>query len=199
MATRIPADILEWAKKEYLEGPSSELYLNIGFYLGWFAAAETSVTAALANVLGYRNWDRFELVVRGMDPRVKCERLRHACDIHKKMGTNLDGCLEHFERKCIPLRNIVAHSWPLFIPEERRAKFLGFGRMATPDADMPANRIAHMDDIFSQAMWLNLFAGTLIDSLTDEPDTSILEITSTNPYLLSVIRQKASSQGSTRH
>ena len=69
----------EKLRSEIFGGPDRDLYLHIGYFMSWFSAVELKITFFLALVLDDRQLEDFELLVKGMDARVKCERLRKAC------------------------------------------------------------------------------------------------------------------------
>jgi hypothetical protein len=59
-------------------GPDRDMFLHVGYFLCWFAHVELNLTFLLARAINHRQLDDFELLVKGMDARVKCERLRKA-------------------------------------------------------------------------------------------------------------------------
>lgn len=52
----------------------------------WFGVVEIIITRVLADVLEFDDFEMFDLLTRGIDARVKCERLRKACQKYLPMG-----------------------------------------------------------------------------------------------------------------
>lgn len=181
MIDRLPLEALPAIRNKFLNELDGRLPLHLGFYLQWFAIAEVHITTILACVLKLTQLEQLEYVIRGMDARVKCERLRQAAKVYRPLGDNLKISLGVFEQDCIPLRNRVAHSWAILDDKTDIIHFGSFGRMPKPNKDGPldphsgAHQI-HIDDLFSQAMWINLFVGDLIAALDGAIAGGSLEI-----------------------
>jgi hypothetical protein len=101
----------EEIRKIALSGDEGNLYLDLGYFISWFAVSEFRITSLLQAATTSQNTTAFDLLTKGMDARVKCERLRAACDLFLPMGSNLDTRLGVFERHIIPLPNKLAHSF----------------------------------------------------------------------------------------
>ncbi len=78
MIERLSPELLVALRKNFLDGSDKEMPSHLGVYLQWFGIAEVCITTMLAIVLRFSDWEKFEIIVRGMDARVKCERLRQA-------------------------------------------------------------------------------------------------------------------------
>lgn len=170
MIDRLPPQRLAALRTRFLTGDDARLPLHLGNYLHWFGIAEVNITAILAFILNLTQREQLEYIVRGMDARVKCERLRQAARAYRPLGDNLKSSLSVFEQECIPLRNRVAHSWPFLDTKTDIIYFGTFGRFPgiADDGDWkfdPSTRQIHIDDLFSQAMWLNSFSGHLLTAL----------------------------------
>ena len=172
MAKRLPPKELELYRETRLKSGDAELTMHLGHYFMWYGIVEVNITTLLANVLGYHEYDRMEFLTRGMDARVKCERLRQAAKAYSKLGPNLSVRLSYFERYCTPLRNKLAHCWPYFDKEKRIIEFSTIGRAAKFLRDSPLTPLKiepekiHIDDLLSEAAWLNSFAVDLIDAIS---------------------------------
>ncbi len=147
-------------------GPDRDLYVHIGYFMSWFSAVELKITLLLAVVLNYRQLNDFDLLVRGMDARVKCERLRRACKNRINIGPNFENRLRTFEDVSIPLRNKIGHrhlSNPgagktVYMMTLSRTAGSAFGMRQVgelPD-QMP------MLELFEHAYWLHLFSEDLL-------------------------------------
>lgn len=100
---------IEKIRSAILKGEDANLYLHIGHFMSWFSAAEIRITMLLQVATENRDAESFELLTRGMDARIKCERLRKACKKEDLLGPNLAQRLRIFENRVIPLRNKLAH------------------------------------------------------------------------------------------
>lgn len=191
MVPRLSNEQLESHRKIFFEDDHSGIYQHTGFYLYWFAAAETSVTAALATILGFNDWHRLDVVTKGMDARVKAERMRQAAKQYRPLGPYLDAYLSYFERECVPRRNNLAHCWTIYDDSDKRIYFASFGKRTT-DAINRKGPSVHLDDLFTEAMWLNSFAKALWDAvhaLVQQPSTT-LEIKGLNWNMPEAYRPK---------
>ena len=152
-------------RKGFQAGPSNMVF-HIGFYLMWFGVAEMMLTQALAAVLGMTDHEKFDLLVRGMDLRVKVERLQKAAKKYNRpIGPNLKKRLDIITKKHVPLRNSIAHSWPHHdTKEDGLVHFASIGAMPPgilsdlsfhPSKSAPPSM--HVDEIFDRALWLQVF------------------------------------------
>lgn len=142
------------------------LSAHIGFFILWYSVAENFLTTALALVLDQPSIPKFTIIAKGMDARVKVHRLREACRMFAPMGPNMDGRLDHFERRCIDIRNHLVHSWPILEDDGQIHLMQGARRpprhVATSDTldhdkFSPAKAIP-LDQLLEWGVWLNLFA-----------------------------------------
>ena len=85
------------------------VYAGLGFFQTSFTTAEAFLTMLLA-ALCKAPIDRFEITARGLDARIKCERIRVAAKQFSALGPNYDDWLSTFERSCIKLRNKLNHN-----------------------------------------------------------------------------------------
>ena len=91
-------------EKQY-EGADRDLYLDLGFFHAWFSLAELAITTMLAIASKATDLKTFDILCKGMDARVKVERLRKLTPV----GPNLQARLSRFEKGAIGLRNKLAH------------------------------------------------------------------------------------------
>ena len=155
---------------------------HLGFFLMWFGIAELTLTEMLAYVLGQQDMGRFELLVRGMDARVKCERLRKACKKYRPMGPGLSKAVAYLEQESIPLRNKLAHCWPVVQggPGDPLIHLSTVGKLPSGHPLLRNTETAetlHMDDLFRAGLWLNEFSNVIIAVISAAVDGKPLEIT----------------------
>lgn len=146
-----------------------DLYLHIGYFITWFTTVETHLTFQLAITLDYSQLGDFELLVKGMDARVKCERLRKACKNRRPMGTNFAKRLLFFEKRMIPLRNKLTHS--LVAMPDRSGAFYFTSLSRIPSAALGLDHVGEPPEsmtghqLFEHGFWLNCFAADLAEVL----------------------------------
>lgn len=181
MITRLPPQVLAALRKRFFEGEYGELASHLGTYLMFFGTAEVHLTTMMAAAAGITDFDSAEILIRGMDARVKIERLRQAVKKDdKKLGPNLNALVEVYLQKCLPLRNKIAHSWPL-----TEGRSVHFGSMTTikkatkggETIDLASVDTVHLDDLMSQAMWLNTLTQDLAAAMHHYSKTGVFEVT----------------------
>jgi hypothetical protein len=161
-----------------------------GYYLYWFASVEIVITHLLVHVLGYDgDPEKVDILVSGMDARVKCERLKRASDRYKPLGPNLSELLEHFADKHIDLRNLISHSRPEIETGYHRPNgealihFSTLGKVYNP-SKLPirgrplgiAAPSRPLREIYERAEWLRLFYFPLLRVFRVAGDLAVLEI-----------------------
>jgi hypothetical protein len=170
---------LKKVREDVFSRPETTLYLHTGYFMSWFAATELQLTLMLAIALRYKRLDDFDLLVRGMDARTKCERLRNACKKYKPMGPNLSTRLDHFERKICGVRNKVAHRYlalpnndgPVYLATLAKMPYLAFGEKQIGEKPDEMSLL----ELFEYGLWLNFFSQDL-GPLTAQPDRETFEI-----------------------
>jgi len=126
--------------------------------------------------------DIFEALIKGMDARVKVERLRKITKNGPiKIGPMLKCRLEAFEKESIPIRNKIAHNSVIkhptgdifYFTDIVRMPFsaLGFPGFVGPQAD-------HVSGLrlYEHGLWLNLFSHDIIGALERGTHDGMLEI-----------------------
>jgi hypothetical protein len=103
----------EARREVFTNGEDRELYLHIGYFNMWFAGCEIRLTLLLAKCTRTIDLEAFDLLTRGMDADTKIERLRRACEKFKPIGPNLHLRLNIFQNHMVPLRNKLAHTYPV--------------------------------------------------------------------------------------
>jgi hypothetical protein len=134
----------------------------MGNYLTQYAMLEmqlTMILAAQSNMV--RDLESFHILTRGMDCRVKLERMRTIAKGREGIGPKLKMRLDHFEQKAIQLRNDLAHAafW-------RNETVVGRYHLLTIDTARAADfddqkipevaRVVEASDLLQAAYWLNV-------------------------------------------
>lgn len=143
-----------------------DLYLDIGFFAVQFAGVDLALTSLLMIATQSGDPKAFDILVSGMDARVKVSRFRQAVKLHGKIGPNLDVRLRVFEDQSIKLRNKLAHGTilpchddPNFYriismlkqPEEAKGRH---ARAESPEK-------LRSDQIWKHGIWLSQLVGDL--------------------------------------
>lgn len=166
--------IIKELMTHFLTGEAGQLPSNIGHFMMWFGTAEMFLTRILAFALDINDMRKFELLVKGMDARVKCERFRKATKSHLPAGPILLKALSRFENKMIPLRNKISHSWPVL--HEETVYFCHVGRGALdPNNIVRDGTEISFDTLFLEGLWLNLFTSRLSNAFTSALNGGPLE------------------------
>jgi hypothetical protein len=172
---------LERTRKNVFDGEDRDHYLHIGYFMSWYSSVELGITFLLAIATGIRNLEAFELLVRGMDARVKIDRLRKAIDQSATItiGPNLSSRIDLFYDKIIPVRNNVAHASLASDPQRQTLHFASLAKLpfhahglfqhGEPPPSVP------LIDIFEHALWLNFFSDDLNKAINQFP-RQMLEI-----------------------
>lgn len=153
----------------YRGDDDTQLYLDLGHFIARFAIAELGLTTLLAKLTGSHDPVTFDLLVKGMDARVKVERIRKAIALRKLAHPSFIARLDVFEEDIITLRNQLTHSsiattegidppsYFLFglsnLPwdELGEAAPIGMARAGKPT-------VVASQELYSAAYWLWLFA-----------------------------------------
>ena len=177
----IPDSEIPGLREDYLSGQAAILPAHLGYFLMWFSTTEMLITRTLSVILGQKDMGRFDLLVKGMDARVKCERLRKACKKYNPMGENYAKSSARFEKTSIGIRNKLAHSWAVNLgPDDPFIHLTSVHRVPPgtiePRPDIGTAETIRMDDLFREALWLNSYSQDLLGSLEALGDGKPLEI-----------------------
>lgn len=194
MPVKFSSQELEDYRSKCSKSDDSHLNALMGNYLIWFAVCEVALTSYLAFALRIGDFERLDYVVRGMDARVKCDRLRKAAARYHKLGDSFRKSLEIFERSVIPLRNLLAHSWPSI--HDNRLYFTSFA-MSAPGGQIASGRVEadyiSLDDFTLHSMWVEQMAKHLVRGMNTTP-REVFEIDDLNwslPTLGQAIQKKS--------
>lgn len=149
-------------------------YAIVGKFFTNFAFCELILTHLLAHLIKARDMEAFELVVRGMDARVKSERMRRAFAKYGLMGEGFKVRLDFFDKHAIPLRNLLAHN-AHFAPSHD-ADHLLIGRPSKPASFLPGeSETVSVERIEDVSDWLHGWAMAIATTLPIR-DGQIFEI-----------------------
>jgi hypothetical protein len=174
-------------KESSFVGDNGNLALHIGYFILWFGTCEGIITQLLARVLGFSNQvQRLEFVTRGLDAKAKIERLRQAAKLLMPLGSNLDNRLLHFQKKMVPLRNRIVHTW--MILEVGPVHFTSLGKIHgvtfIHDQNIPSEpENIPLDDLFSHAAWIHAFSVDLLDAMESSLQSGVLEVDQPRSHL----------------
>lgn len=142
------------------------LFLHVGHFISWYAAAEFGVTILLHSFTGNTHPAPFHILTRGMDAKVKIERLKEAVEAHGwTVDAGLTRRLEHFQKTVAGLRNTIVHShlyWPA--GGDLQMTSIGAPPMYTkePIIGSPPKTIPGLE-LFERGLWLRAMAYDLFD------------------------------------
>ena len=176
MPAPIHANLREALRSQYITGPHSMFPAHLEYFVQWYACSEIGITALLAIVLNAGPLDRLEYLFRGMDARVKTERLRQAAAEYRPLGPELDARLLHFQETIVPVRNQITHCWPYLDETSNVVAFLSAGRFGVDTKKNPKARRISLDDLMDHGIWLHAFASELLETVGRSEDGETLEI-----------------------
>jgi hypothetical protein len=187
MVQKVTPEFREFYRKEYLEGHQAILPVRLGHFMMWFGACEVLITSMITYVLGFDEYPaRLEFIMRGLDGRVKCERLRQAAKSLKPLGPNLDARILYFQEKLAPLRNRIAHTWP--IEEDGVVFFNTLGKLHFVKFKMDPTLRTEPDSItldllLDHGIWLHAFSNDLLAATNDAAQLGYLEVVEPQSHL----------------
>ncbi len=151
-----PSNVVKKWRAAYCTGGDDSIFAQVGAFICNFSVVELHITAMLASTLGMHDHERFAFVAKGMDARVKVDRLKSASPRYIAIGPNLTARLDRFKATSIGIRNCIAHSSPF--SRDGFIHFVGLG--ALPDGKhgkattAPATKIS-MDNFTRETVWLD--------------------------------------------
>lgn len=162
----------------------ADLYKHIGYFMCWFAQVEMGITFLMALLTRSNDFVGFDLISKGMDARVKCERLLKLLKMRTqyRKDSNLSLRLAHFEGPIIKLRNKLSHSgfFSTYEPEPilhftSLTQFPNEGRELTIPETEFAPYITYLD-LFRAGYWLHMFEEDIRSIYKQTPHERVFEI-----------------------
>jgi hypothetical protein len=148
----------------------------LGFFLVTFGRLEMTITAILAFILGYEDdYERFDILARGLDAKGKVSRLRLAAKRYiKPVGENLSKALTAFTDTDCAIRNNICHTWPTLDKQgvihfgslSAVPDYLGRGPSRPLALDPPAHAMGHL---YGRALWMHQLERDLLQVLRRRP------------------------------
>ena len=143
------------------------LHAGIGYFVAEYSKVELATTALLAVLTKNENFEAFHVLTRGMDLRVKIERLRELCKplslIDPKSA--IDMRLELMGHKICTLRNKLSHSFidvPMAgFPELGLSSIMGLN----PKTRGAHTELLHLDALAIYSDWCDTFFQDLLSLL----------------------------------
>jgi hypothetical protein len=171
---------LNKVRKDIFESEDRNLFLHLGYFVAWYGSTEIWLTYLLSIAVNTNDLDSFNLLTRGMDAKVKCERLRAACRFNGyTIGPNLDDRLAYFHERIIRTRNRILHTFPVVLDDDLNTiHFTTIGKIPGQvrgyvDGGVPTMLL---DQLFEQGYWLNHFAEDISSITKKRIDPKTLEI-----------------------
>ena len=134
-----------------------EMYVHIGHFIAWYAAAETGVTALLHHFSGKIGPEQFDILTKGLDARGKCERVKSAVALTRyKIDDGLNKRLSHFTGVVATLRNKIVHSH-LYWNDNHSLQMTSLGKpplFAEDPLDAPLPAMVSSLELFERGFWL---------------------------------------------
>jgi hypothetical protein len=164
-------------------GVDRDLYLHLGYFNVWFSQVELGLTAIMALVSGADDLEAFHILTKGMDARIKIERLRKVAKSRNpiKKDSNFDIRLKHYEN-LVKIRNKLSHNSfanseegepRLFLSNINQLAFEALGQVR-PFGEKPEE--LRFIDLFEHGLWMNFFTTDLVQLIRRKPHGTELEI-----------------------
>ncbi len=162
-------ELLKQARKVSQNHDERDLFFDIGMFVSWYAAVELAITKTLAVITNSHDLEAFDILCRGMDARVKVERLRKFAKRTGGFGSNLSARMAVFERDAIPLRNKLVHSVLTYSEDAGPRKYFISGLSNMPWVELGMGEpttsskpdIISSIDLYAWATWLSFFGQDL--------------------------------------
>ena len=144
---------------------SMNLHAGIGYFNAAYSKVELAITVLLAVLTKNEDYEAFHVLTRGMDLRVKIERLRELCGPFSLIEAKsaIDMRLELMGHKICTLRNKLSHSYidipDAVVPELGLSSIMGL-RPATKRAN---TELLHLDAMALYTDWCESFFHDLLD------------------------------------
>lgn len=133
------------------------------------------LTRLLAFLVGMNNMKTFDLLCKGMDARVKCERLRKAAKQAHPLGPIFTDQLSRFEQKSIAVRNKVSHSWPVLDNGTIYFCNVKTGAFRPENFEKDGTEML-ATDLFMEGLWLNAFSKNVCSAINNVSSGGPLEV-----------------------
>ena len=166
-------DLVEDRKTAWANENSCTVYLHIGFFIYWYASVETAVSIMLTRATGNQHPAHFHTLTRGMDAKLKCERLREALKISDcTIGPALTKRFEHFTSRLSSLRNQLVHNYPFFHEDTFQLVSVGAPPHVVdrPVKGAPKPVMVPSLELYERGKWLQAFSSDLYALMDDFSD-----------------------------
>lgn len=195
-----PEEALKLGRANTYAGVDGDLYSDIGFFATWYGLAELQITRLLAQYTGSHDLEAFDILCRGMDARVKIERLRLAIKRRAKIGTELHLRLAFFSDNIIGLRNSLMHSAFSTSEDDGPKRYFLSGLAAMPWEELGMGKpmtklkpkVVGSLDLYEYGLWMSYLAKDLshVVSAEDQQGKPIIEIVGPKSMVPEAFRQK---------
>ena len=147
------------------------MFSQVGYFITQYSNVEVAITALLAILSKFDDFEAFHIITKGMDAKTKVERLRELAKAKKLIPKDghLDKRLLHFADKTATLRNKVAHTWLLKSKgEPQKILFSNLARLPFDLFKMKKRPTPKPDEILVDVLWehSNWLSQLLLDMLS---------------------------------
>ncbi len=155
-------------------GPDQEMFLHLGQFTAWYASAEFMLTMLVHRFSGKIHPLHFHALTKGMDGRVKAERLKKLIEVSGwTISPELLARLIHFEKVIVPIRNILMHNHPYWpAGADLQLSSLGAPPIFNGEPFYAPSSPPQMFkglELFERSLWLALFAQDMGDVINQLP------------------------------
>lgn len=95
---------------QHVAASDQQMSMIVGYFLIWYAQIDLGITNILIALARSKDLARFAVLTRGMDAKVKIDRIKELAKLDDGLGPNLEARLDYFYRRIAGLRNRLAHS-----------------------------------------------------------------------------------------
>ena len=167
-------------REKLFADPHREMWLHVGHFITWYAAAEFQITMMMFTLSQSRSIPQFEILTRGLDLPAKIERFKRAADVAgTPVGPELAARLDHLKGPIGSLRNKISHSFLMWGASGMQISSLGappLTKAGVPShPDLRAPEIIPADTLFERGLWTKAFSMDLGDLQAAMPGLKTLE------------------------
>ncbi len=156
---------LEEQRRIAFNSDDQEMFFHVGHFTVWYGTAEFVLTLLIHAFTGNIHPRQFHALTKGMDGRIKIERLKTLVKIAGwKLSPSLEKRIEHFLTVMVNIRNTLMHSH-FYWPENGDLQLTSIGAPPIIDSEQLGDDPVVISGLalFERGTWLSLFAADLIE------------------------------------
>lgn len=166
-------------REKLFADPHREMWLHVGHFITWYAAAEFQITMMMFTLSQSRSIEHFEILTRGLDLPAKIDRFKRAADVaNTPVGPELAARLDHLRGPIGSLRNKIAHGFLMWGPNGMQISSLAAPPLTAgqkPHPNLRAPEVIPADTLFERSLWTKAFSMDLGDLQRELPQLQTLE------------------------